>query len=51
MDEESIVTIQEGLSVKFFALAETQIEAIRKLIDKFEDDQLDVQLQFEGYEW
>ena len=50
MDEESIVTIREELSDDFFALAETQIEAVRKLIDRLEDDQLDVQLQFKGYE-
>ena len=51
MDEESIVTIQEELSNDFYALAETQLEAVWKLIDGIEDDQLRVQLQLEGYEW
>ena len=40
MDEESIVTIQEELSNDFYALAETQLEVVRKLLDGFEDDQL-----------
>ena len=51
MDEESIVTIREELSDDFYALAETQIEAVQKLIKGLEDDQLDTQLQFERYEW
>ena len=52
MDEESIVTIQEELSNDFYALTETQLEVVRKLIDGIEDDQLQVQLQLEGcYEW
>ena len=50
MDEESIVTIREELSNDFYALAKTQIEAVRKLLDRLEDDQLDTQLQFERYE-
>ena len=49
MDEESIVTIQE-LSNDFYALANTQLKAVWKLIDGLEDDQLDTQLQFERYE-
>ena len=44
MDEESIVTIQE-LSNDFYALANTQLKAVWKLIDGLEDDQLEVQIQ------
>ena len=51
MDEESIVTIQEELSDDFYALAVTQLEFFWKLLHGFEDDQLQVQLQLEGYEW
>ena len=51
MDEESIVTIREELSNDFYALAKTQIEAVRKLLDRLEDDQLDTQLQLERYVW
>ena len=40
MDEESIVTILEELLDDFYALAETQLEVVRKLLDGFEDDQL-----------
>ena len=50
MDEESIVTIGEELSNDFYTLAETQIEVVQKLLDRLEDDQLDVQSQFESYE-
>ena len=50
MDEESIVTIQEDLSDDFYALAETQIEVVRKLLDRLEDYQFNIQLQFESYE-
>ena len=51
MDEESIVTIQEEeLLDEFYALAETQIVVVRKLLHGFEDDQLQVQLQLGGYE-
>mgnify|MGYP000196820125 CR=1 FL=1 len=48
MDEESI---QEELLDDFYALAETQLGAVRKFLYEFEDDQLQVQLQLEGYEW
>ena len=44
MDEESIVTIQEELSDDFYALVKTQLEAVRKLLDGFEDDQLQLHL-------
>ena len=50
MDEESIVPIWEELSDDFFALAETHLEDVQKLIERLEDDQLDTQLQFERYE-
>ena len=50
MDEESIVTIREELSNDFYTLAETQIEVVRKLLDRLEDYQFDIQLQFESYE-
>ena len=40
MDEESIVATQEELSDDFYALVKTQLEAVRKLLDGFEDDQL-----------
>ena len=38
MDEESIITIQEELSDDFYALTETQLEVVQKLIDGFGDD-------------
>ena len=50
MDEESIVTIREELLDDFYALAETKIKDVRKLIERLDDDQLDTQLQFEWYE-
>ena len=50
MKDESIITIQEELFDDLIALAETQIEVVRKLLDGLEDDQLDVRLQFKGYE-
>mgnify|MGYP000391441124 FL=1 len=50
MDEESIVPIWEELSDDFFALAETHLEDVQKLIERLEDDQLDTQLQFKRYE-
>ena len=40
----------DELSDDFYALVETHIEAIWKLPDRLEDDQLDMQLQFESYE-
>ena len=42
MDEEIIVTIREELLEDFYALAEMQIDVIWKLLDRFEDDRLQV---------
>ena len=50
MDEESIVTIREELSDDFFSLAESHLGAVRRLVERLDDDQLDTQLQFEKYE-
>ena len=44
MDEESIVTIREELLENFFSLAESHLEAIRRMIERLEDDQLETQL-------
>ena len=49
MDEENIVTIREELSDNFFSLADTHLEAVRRLIERLNDDQLGTQLQFERY--
>ena len=49
MDEESIVTIREELSDNFFSLADTHLEAVRRLIERLNDDKLGTQLQFERY--
>ena len=51
MDEGSIVTLWKELLDDFFALAETHLKAIRKLIERLEVDQRDTQLQFQIYEW
>ena len=50
MDKESIVTIREELSDDFFSLAESHLGAVRRLVERLDDDQLDTQLQFERYE-
>ena len=51
MDEESMITIREEFSVDFYVLAEVQIDAVRKLLEQFEDDQLQATLELEAYEW
>ena len=51
MDEESIVTIHEELSVNFFVMVGSHLEAVRRLIERLDDDQLRMQLQFERFEW
>ena len=50
IDEESIVTIREELLENFFSLAESHLEAIRRMIERLEDGQFGTQLQFERYE-
>mgnify|MGYP000341313240 CR=1 FL=1 len=50
MDEESIVTIREELSEDFFSLAKEHLGAVRGLVERLDDDQLDTQLQLEKYE-
>ena len=50
MDEESIVTIREELSDGFFSLAQAHLGAVRGLVERLDDDQLDTQLQLEKYE-
>ena len=40
MDEESIVTIREELSDGLFSLAGAPLEAIRRMIEILNDDQL-----------
>ena len=50
MDEESIVTIREELSEEFFSLVESLLGAVRRLVDRLDDDKLGTQLQFEKYE-
>ena len=49
MDEESIVTIREGLSEDFYALAEEHLKEIRGLVERFDDGQLATQLELEKY--
>ena len=44
------MTNREELSDDFFALAETHLEPDKRLIERFDDDQLEMQLQFERYE-
>ena len=44
MDEASIVTIREELSDDFFSLAESHLGAVRRLVERLDDDQLDTQL-------
>ena len=51
MEEERIITIQEELSKDFYALADVQIDVILRLLEGFEDNQLQVIVQLEGYEW
>mgnify|MGYP000704014282 CR=1 FL=1 len=50
MDQESIITIQEDLSEDFYALAQVQIDVVRKLLEEFEDDQLQATLELDAYE-
>ena len=50
MDEESIIVIREELSDNFFSLAKSHLGAVRRLVERLDDDQLDTQLQFEKYE-
>ena len=50
MNEESIVTIWEELTDDFFSLAESHLEAVWRLVERLDDDQLIMQLQFERYE-
>ena len=49
MDEEIIVTIREEMSEDFFSLAKSHLEAVQRMIERLEDDQLGTQLQFERY--
>ena len=51
MDEESIITIQEELLKDSYALTEVQIDAVRKFLEEFEDNQLHATLELEAYEW
>ena len=41
MNEESIVTIWEELTDDFFSLAESHLEAVWRLVERLDDDQLD----------
>ena len=50
MNQESIITIQEELLENMYAMAQVQIYGIRKLLEEFEDDQLQVTLELEAYE-
>ena len=50
MNQESIITIREELTEDFEAMAQEQITGIRRLLEEFEDDQLDMTLQLEAYE-
>ena len=49
MGEESIITIQEELSKDFLSLAGAHPSAIRRLIERLDDVQLGIQLQFEWF--
>ena len=49
-DKESIVTIWEELLDDFFSLTESHLGAVRRLVERIDDDQLNTQLQFELYE-
>ena len=44
MDEESIVTIREELADDFFSLARACLEAVRRLMERLDGDQLGTQL-------
>ena len=50
MDQESIITIRGESTEDFEAMAQEQITGIRRLLEEFEDDQLDMTLQLEAYE-
>ena len=40
MDKKNITTIKEDLADDFYALAQVHFEEIRKLVQEFDDDQL-----------
>ena len=50
MDEESIIIIKEELSEAFFSLAKAHLGAVRGLVEKLDEDQLETRLQLEKYE-
>ena len=51
MDKEHITMIREDLANNFYALAQTHSEENRKLLEEFNDDQLQFTMELEAYEW
>ena len=47
MDEESTIRIREELSKAFQAMAQVQTDEILKVLEEFEDDQLQLTLELE----
>ena len=50
MDKKNIATLQKDPRDEFYALARTHSEAIRKLLEEFDDDQLQFAMELEAYE-
>ena len=48
MDEQSINTMREDLTKNFYTLAQSHSDEIRKLLEKFDDDQLQFTMELEA---
>ena len=49
MDEDNIKLLWEDLTEEFYSFVKTHSEDIRKLIDEFEDEQLQLAIELEEY--
>ena len=50
IDEKNLITIRKELSEDFYAMAQVQTAKTRKVLEEFEDDQLQLTLELEAYE-
>ena len=50
MDEKNITTLQDDLTDEFYVLALAHSEKILKILEEFDDDQLQFAIDLEAYE-
>ena len=49
MDEKNVATLWEDLTGEFYVLAQAHSDEIRKMLEVFDDDQLQFSIELEAY--